>query len=125
MSSWQNAGFIATLVDRGGQQVSKVFGYPDSGKRELTTRARRKPLGVEHWLRELAAYCDAHDLKVRVLSSPQTILRDLRGSRAVQRDVAVVTEYPEERMLQRIGRRDLLDTGGRLSREERRRGRVA
>lgn len=73
-------------------------------------------------LRDLAAYCDRGGWKVVTISTPDTILGDLQGSRRYTargrtpiglgagyaiHDNAVL--MPEDRMLRHIGRLDLLD----------------
>ena len=62
-------------------------------------------------------YADEHATKVCVISNPETIARDLEGSRAreqstvgskyVKSDVAF--DAPEDRMLRGLGRLDLLE----------------
>lgn len=65
--------------------------------------------------RAVADYCDRHDLRVAVLSTPGTIYRDLQGARsvaapheAVRRGRQAFLRLPEQAMLAAIGRQDLL-----------------
>jgi len=68
-------------------------------------------------LDDALAYADEHETKVCVISTPETILRDLEGSRAralaeigakyPKTDAAY--DAPEDRMLRGKGRLDLLE----------------
>jgi hypothetical protein len=73
-------------------------------------------------LTDLAAWCDAVDGRIKSISTPQTIYRDLHGSRRVAVDrqaknrkasysahYDALIEIPEPKLLGRIGRKDLLD----------------
>lgn len=71
------------------------------------------------WLLALAAYCDAGGWKVRVISTPTTIYRDLQGTRANttppvrpirggETQPRDVVQTPERQLLARIKRIDLL-----------------
>lgn len=79
-------------------------------------RARHFP-GTEG-LRDARDYARAHGLQVCVLSTPETILRDLRGSRAREQAKVAGTKYPkhgdllpydppEDKMLRGVGALDL------------------
>jgi hypothetical protein len=60
-------------------------------------------------LRTIAAECDRRDVSVRTLSTPQSIFRDLQGSREeLDRDGgASHSRWPEASLLGYIGRTDL------------------
>lgn len=71
--------------------------------------------------RAVADYCDAHGWRILALSTPATIFRDLQGSREMTKRApgsgtswfyadppANELALPEETMLSRIGRLDLL-----------------
>ena len=66
-------------------------------------------------LRHAIEFADEHELRIRCISTPESILRDLQGSRAreqgetkyLKHDLAF--ESPELRMLIPFGRTDLLD----------------
>lgn len=64
-------------------------------------------------LRAVARACDRYGWKVRSLSSPVTVYRDLEGARDQSRRGSTVGETveaarPEKSMLGKIGRADLL-----------------
>jgi hypothetical protein len=103
-----DAGVIAVLVRNGLERVVHLAGTPLAA------------------LHEVAALCDREGWRVRVLSSPVTVYRDLKGSRGhvkrgttygrdkwagvfyappPENEVAV----PERAMLGKIGRMDLFD----------------
>jgi hypothetical protein len=82
----------------------------------------------ERWVRHFsqrgyvqaaADYADAHEAKIVTLSTPETIWRDLQGTRAplfqrrgpqtgVEKQIVDRVDVPELSMLGKIGRRDLL-----------------
>jgi hypothetical protein len=53
--------------------------------------------------RQIAAYCDKHDLLVTCLSTPETIHHDLQARRGYMRGF-----WPEWNILKLIGRTDLI-----------------
>lgn len=70
----------------------------------------------------VADYCDVHGFKIRTLSSPETIYRDLQGTRDGLSDTerggplnphnthrSQLLALPEFNMVARIGRSDLLE----------------
>lgn len=69
-------------------------------------------------LREATEYADANGLRIKTVSTPSTIFRDLQGTRAKDahgergrqgsRLVAGVVVFPEQHMLGLLGRQDLL-----------------
>jgi len=70
-------------------------------------------------VRSVAAFCDRHGMRVVSLSTPETVYRDLQGSREVQsmrrgrvtgieKPLAARVDVPERWMLGKIGRRELL-----------------
>lgn len=73
-------------------------------------------------LRDIARVCDARGVKVRCLSTPQTIYRDLNGHRRKSPAGGTVTgadweapaslERPEPHYLALIGRKDLSEWRG-------------
>lgn len=113
MGSMQYFGLIATLRDKAGKEWSKVFGYHDTGDRSSEYRIGKRikyfvrtPTGQRVWIQEMADYCDKHDLKVVCISSPATILTDVKnGSRVNMQNGAVW--FPEYAMLSEINRPDL------------------
>jgi hypothetical protein len=102
MSSISNHGLIAQLVDREGKVFSRVFGYYDP------------QFGARTWLGELVEYCDNRDLRVQVISSPATILKDIR-CREFSRAGRECTHFPEEESLGQLGRADLVDPSARVT----------
>jgi len=68
-------------------------------------------------MRDAVRYCDEHRTRIRCTSTPNSILRDLQGSR--ERKIAEVgskypqsdpvIDSPERRALSTLGRLDLLD----------------
>lgn len=89
------AGVIATLVDT------------DTGQ----TVAFHVPGLVRPAVEAIAERCDAmgDTWKVRSLSTPRTITRDLKGSRGLDHPGGLMTEAPpEQNLLGKLGRYDLL-----------------
>lgn len=91
------AGVIASLT-RGDEERSVHF--PGAGA-----------------ISRIADYCDKHDWKIRCLSTPQTVYRDLQGTResvedtiAGDRRTGLAGQSVELRMLGRIGRIDLVES---------------
>jgi|ERR1035437_1350666 hypothetical protein len=111
MTSLQNHGLIACLVNQDGGEFCKVFGYTEHGWKRGDKE--QKAIGTNIWLLELIEYCEVHSLKVLSISSPQTILGDLRGMRQSV-DKGQGTMYPEVMMLKQLGHADLFvrPTGG-------------
>lgn len=58
-------------------------------------------------LREIARICDARGWRIRAISTPESILRDLQGNRV--RKLANDVAFPERTALGKIGRLDLLE----------------
>ena len=83
-------GVTATMESADGE-TRRTAEFPSLGGRVLNA------------LRELAAYCDRHDLRVTCLSSPQTIYADLKG-----RENTKTANLPEILLMSRIHRMDLL-----------------
>ncbi len=80
-------------------------------------------------LKDATAYADRHELKVRTVSTPTTIFRDLQGTRAKEgsdtledgqqrrpRLTGGVVVFPEQNMLGRLKRQDLLEVDWSLDR---------
>lgn len=96
-------GMIATLV---GDDVVTAKHFVGEGMSALA---------------DIIDFCDRHSLKVRCLSTPDSIYRDLQGSRAqrgTSRKVDLslpeapeVVRYPEQAMLGKWGRADLFEKG--------------
>lgn len=66
--------------------------------------------------RAVAAFCDTHGARIVSLCTPDTIYRDLQGSRAIdvwtaqrRRRREHRVDLPEDRILAAIGRTDLLE----------------
>ena len=81
MTSLQNQGLTATLVDQDGKEFCRVFGYYENGNRPERSKNKiegKKAIGTSVWLAELIDYCDKRGLKIRCISTPQTILGDLK-----------------------------------------------
>ena len=111
MGSVQNHGLIATLINPEGKQFSMVFGYPDfgdvrqvNGRRTIT----RLPMGMQVWTRELIDFCDKRKLRIQSISTPATILADLKGRMhgGVARKGITL---PEASMLGQLDRMDLFE----------------
>lgn len=81
----------------------------------------------ESRIKQAADWADAHDAKILSISTPDTILRDLDGTRATINDKKVAgggirrgtdqspaerTDFPERAILGKIGRRDLFKEPG-------------
>ncbi len=123
--SWTRAtdGMIVTFELPNGDLWVEHFTQPigqgpvKDGVRGKTTRQGISPV------EQAAARADVLDAKIVTLSSPQTILTDLQGTRAIldgkptgtpgiqggrQQGPANFVAFPEIQMLSKIGRSDLL-----------------
>lgn len=98
-------GFGITTGQRFETGVTVTFS--DGTARHFTGSARDA-------LTDAAAHADSRDLRVRTISTPQTIYRDLHGTREQldtdkdKKHRSTGTNTPEARMLGMIGRKDLL-----------------
>lgn len=98
-------GVIATLV-RGDEVLVKHF---DVDPLRYFARIPVSGSGTKDAIKPLVEFCDAGGWKVRTISSPATIFRDLQGNRprgAEARDGATVLR-PEHQLLANRG--DLLE----------------
>ena len=81
MTSLQNQGLTATLAGQDGEEFCRVFGYYENGNRPERSKnkiEKKKAIGTSVWLEELIDYCDKRNLKIRCISTPATILGDLK-----------------------------------------------
>lgn len=112
-------GLIVTFELAGGERLVERFSQlvvegdevriKSRQKRHVRVRTRIGPPSIE----QAAARADELGAKIVSISSPETILRDLQGSRARlepqvgQKHPADMLQLPEVMMLGRIGRADL------------------
>ena len=111
MTSLQNHGLIACLVNQDGEEFCKVFGYTEHGVHLRSGKVAKHSIGTKAWLLELIGYCDAHNLKIRSISSPATILGDLKWRKQTGKEIThalnTSVTMPESLMLRRLGREEL------------------